>query len=89
MHHEIFGAARSTIIGFLDSSWISAEYNDTATVRPIKNVSEYQKYTACIVIGIGLKQELKKFQSNQRNFSQIQQVSTKNQLIRQNIWNTR
>lgn len=44
-HQDSVGTNRKTFKGCLDSSFISAEYNETARVRTIKNASEYQKYT--------------------------------------------
>lgn len=43
IHHESYGIALKTQIGFLDSSWIRAEYSDTVKARIIKNDNENQK----------------------------------------------
>ena len=43
MHQELLGTARKTLAGFLDSSWIRDEYNETANVRAIRNNNENQK----------------------------------------------
>lgn len=42
-HHASLGTARNAWMGFLDSSWMPAEYSETANVRDIKNMSENQK----------------------------------------------
>lgn len=43
MPQELLGTARKTLTGFLDSSWICDEYNETASVRAIRNNNENQK----------------------------------------------
>ena len=44
-------------MGFLDSSFMSAEYIDTANVLAIRKVSENQKYNACANDGILLNEK--------------------------------
>lgn len=41
--HEFDGTERKILMGFFDSSWISEEYNERASVRDIKNTRENQK----------------------------------------------
>lgn len=54
MFQDAGGQDRIARIGFLDSLFKSALYNDTAHVRVIKNINENQKYTAWANDGIGL-----------------------------------
>lgn len=43
MHHDPCGTDRSTSIGLFDSSWMPAEYSDTASVRVMRKINENQK----------------------------------------------
>lgn len=51
------GTARNACMGLFDSSWMPAEYSDTANVRDIRKMSENQKYNAWTNDGIGLKDD--------------------------------
>lgn len=43
LHQECRGIARSTTIGFFDSSWMYDANSETATVLVIRKISENQK----------------------------------------------
>lgn len=53
--HWYEGTARRISMGFFDSSLTLAKENTTAHVRNITKTNEHQKYTARIIVGIGLK----------------------------------